>query len=165
MGRQFYSRASLVDVNRVYAQNRAHPCRLTKLNGYAPKDLDRRRKGDENFAVGNVAKRLDLLPIVEIAPDQSDDAKKIAANSNTWRPRESLIISPGTMPSDARVPGIASFGRRRAQALAELLQVVGHGQMGDELHTLVAKLAREPDAHRPAVAHGKIVAIHPVSEE
>ena len=43
--------------------------------------------------------------------------------------------------SDARVPGIACFGRGGAQTLAEPFQTVGHRHVGDKFHALVAELA------------------------
>lgn len=57
-------------------------------------------------------------------------------------------------PSDARIPGIASFWSRRAETLAETFQTVGDRQAGKEFHALVADLAREPQAKRPTVPHG-----------
>jgi len=51
-----------------------------------------------------------------------------------------------TSLSDAGVPGIASFGRRGAQTLAETLQTVGDRQVGNEFHALVAELPGEPQA-------------------
>src|ERR1700746_1768787 len=71
-------------------------------------------------------------------------------------------LSPGAssssgraIPLDARVPGIASFRKRGAQTLAELLQIVGDSQMSDEFHALVPELARQPSCEAAAVAHGK----------
>src|SRR5258708_24640614 len=70
-----------------------------------------------------------------------------------------------TSLSDAGVPGVAAFGRRGAQTLAKLFQTVSDSQVGDEFHALVAELAGEPHAKRPAVAHGKFTAIHAIGEK
>src|ERR1017187_3283958 len=61
--------------------------------------------------------------------------------------------------SDAGVPGIASFWRRGAQALAETFQIVGDRQVGDVFHALVAELAGDPQPKRPTIAHGEFIAI------
>jgi hypothetical protein len=45
------------------------------LNRYAPENLDRSRNVYENLTVMNVTNRLDLLPVADVTPDQSDDAK------------------------------------------------------------------------------------------
>jgi hypothetical protein len=64
--------------------------------------------------------------------------------------------------SDAGVPGIASFRRRGAQTRAEPFHVVGDSQVSDEFYVFVAELTGEPHAKRPAVAHGKFIAIQPI---
>jgi hypothetical protein len=51
------------------------------LNRQAPKDLDGSRNVYENLAVRNVTKRANLLPVVKVMPDQSDDAKKDSSRS------------------------------------------------------------------------------------
>src|SRR6202035_1554733 len=67
---------------------------------------------------------------------------------------------------DSGVPGIASsFWRRGGRPLAEPFQTVGDLQVSDEFYAFVAELARQPYPNRPAVAHGKLVAIHPISEK
>jgi hypothetical protein len=48
--------------------------RSRPLNRYATKELDSSGNVYENLAVRNVPKRPDLLPIVKVMPDQSDDA-------------------------------------------------------------------------------------------
>src|SRR5208282_2251111 len=73
--------------------------------------------------------------------------------------------SPETNLSDAGVPGIAEFWSCGAQTLAETLQVVGDRQVGNEFHVLVADLAGEAHTQRAAVAHGKLVAIHPIGQK
>src|ERR1700728_4670591 len=67
--------------------------------------------------------------------------------------------------SDARVPGVAAFRRCGTQPLAELFQIVGHGEARDVFHVLVAQWARNTQTQRPAVGHWKLTAVHAVSDE
>src|SRR5271157_5841262 len=67
--------------------------------------------------------------------------------------------------SDTGVPGVASFRIRAAQTLTESFHAIGHRQVSYKLHVLVADLAREPQAKRPAVAHGQFIAIHPIGQK
>src|SRR5437660_186737 len=68
-------------------------------------------------------------------------------------------------PSDAGVPGIAVLWRRGAETLAEPFQAIGDRQAGDVFHALIAELAGNTQSNRPAVAHGKLTAIHSVGYE
>src|SRR3977135_2896289 len=76
-----------------------------------------------------------------------------------------MLASPETKPSDAGVPGIASFWRRGAQTLAETFQTVRNRQVGDVFHALVAELAGESQPKRPAVADWEFIAIHPIGDK
>src|SRR5580658_9998248 len=78
----------------------------------------------------------------------------------TVNPRQPLEARP----SDAGIPSIACVCRRGAQPLTEALQIVADRQVVDEFHVLVADLARDAQAKWPAMAHGKLVAIHPVGQ-
>src|SRR5579863_9185218 len=51
------------------------------LNGHASKDLDRRRKVDENLAVRNLTECPDLLPGIKVMPGESNDAKSDSSHS------------------------------------------------------------------------------------
>src|ERR1700756_2585765 len=67
--------------------------------------------------------------------------------------------------ANARVPGVPSFRRHGAQALAELFHIVSHDQAIDELHILVAQLSRHSYAQRSTVAHGKCRSIHSIGKK
>src|ERR1700692_3225229 len=77
--------------------------------------------------------------------------------------RLSNLDSPGV--SDAGVPGVASLGSRRAEALAKPFQIVCDRQASDEFYVLVADLPREPHAKRPTMRYWKLTAIHAVAEK
>src|SRR5882762_12029688 len=81
------------------------------------------------------------------------------------RPPSRDRLSSETSLSDARVRGIACFGRGRAQTLSEPFQTVCDRQVFDVFHALVPELAGEPQAKWPAVAYGKLIAIHPIREK
>src|SRR5260370_33269521 len=67
--------------------------------------------------------------------------------------------------SDAGVPGVTTFRRRRPQAFAEPFQTIAYRQARDIFHALVAELSGDAQTNRSAVADGKLTAIHPVSYE
>src|SRR5579863_699576 len=67
--------------------------------------------------------------------------------------------------SDARVPGITVFASYRAAAIAKALQTVRDRQVIDEFYVFVADLPRQPHAQRSAMGHGKVAAIHAVTEK
>src|SRR6266851_8774386 len=112
-------------------------------------------------------------PHHDFRTDGRISANRTASDSRVMRP--GLLVCQGfpaetdhtseARLSDPRVPGIASFGRRGTQTLPEPFQAVGDRQVGDEFHALVAELAGQPQAQRPDVAHGKLVAIHPIGEK
>ena len=60
--------------------------------------------------------------------------------------------------SNAGVPGVAAFRSCRAQALAEPLEAVGHGEPVDEL-ALVAELPRNPHEQRNAERGRQVVIV------
>ena len=57
--------------------------------------------------------------------------------------------------SNAGVPRIAGFRRRRTQPFAELFHAVGHSEVSNEFHALVPKLARDAHAQRPPLPTGR----------
>ena len=63
------------------------------------------------------------------------------------------------------VPGIASFGRRRSEALAKAFHRVGNRKVGDEFHALVPQLAGHPQPQRAAELHRQIAVIHSHGQE
>jgi len=97
------------------------------------------------FVAAKHRQKRDILPIISI------------------RTRTSYIAE--TVPSDTGVPGVASFRRGRAQALAETLHTVGDRQVRDVFHALVAELAGKPHAQWAAVAYGKVTAVHSICEK
>src|SRR5580658_6006291 len=76
---------------------------------------------------------------------------RVRGSCNRVPPRFCQVF--GRSRSDAGVPSIASFCTRAPQTLAEGFQIVSDGQVGKEFHVLVADLAWEPQAKRPAVAN------------
>ena len=66
----------------------------------------------------------------------------------------------GPTESDAGVPRVATFRRRRAQALAELVEFISQGEPGDVLDVLVAQLTGNAQAKRSAEGDGKLTAVH-----
>src|SRR5436309_16122857 len=67
--------------------------------------------------------------------------------------------------SDAGVPRVPTFWRRRAQALAEPFEAVGQGEAGDVFDVLVAELPGNAHAKRSTESDGKLTAVHPEGDE
>src|SRR5436305_12762034 len=96
------------------------------------------------FVAAKHRQKRDILPIISI------------------RTRTSYIAE--TVPSDTGVPGVASFRRGRAQALAETLHTVGDRQVRDVFHALVAELAGKPIEQWDVVAYGHVNEFTYISE-
>ena len=62
--------------------------------------------------------------------------------------------------SDARKPRVTSLRRGRPEALAELLDVVGHGEVRDVFHALVTELPRHAHPERAAEPDWQLAAVH-----
>src|SRR5581483_7354745 len=63
------------------------------------------------------------------------------------------------------VPGISTFGGNGAQALAELLYIVGDNQAVEELHALIAKLPRKFHTQWTAAAYWQIIPVYSEGEK
>src|SRR5579863_233508 len=88
----------------------------------------------------------------------------LRAGSGTAARYSSTFFGLVLFISDARVPGIADFGRPGAQALADVLQRIDNADAGEILHALIAKLARHAQADRSAVGRGQLLAVHRVGQ-
>src|ERR1019366_5583346 len=67
--------------------------------------------------------------------------------------------------SDAGVPRVSTFWRRRSQALAEPFQAIGYGEAGDVFDALVPELPGNTQSKRSAEWDWQLTAIHTVGDE
>src|ERR1051326_5017738 len=78
-----------------------------------------------------------------------------------------MVTEPAAVrvPSDAGVPGVAAFGSRRTQALAERLHAIGNREARDVFDALVPELPGNTKPQGSAEADGQLTAVHAMGDE